>query len=153
MRSCPSWPSSRATFWCTPSQPCRRKYPWSLILSLWKGCSPRWPLNPLLTSCRNSGLEPRVSDNPEVSRLLRGFEDNFEGSYANDVIMMANAAIVSWEVEHFFSTLKDLNTPKRACLTEERIKASSTASKLLHFQLLLQEPGRECESHSTNYYM
>jgi len=58
----------------------------------------------------------------KLSRLLRGVQDNFEGQNPNDSAMMANAPIVSCEVERFFSTLKDVNVPKRASLTEDHIK-------------------------------
>eukprot|EP00095_Tigriopus_kingsejongensis_P000833 maker-scaffold63_size435493-snap-gene-3.26 protein:Tk00833 transcript:maker-scaffold63_size435493-snap-gene-3.26-mRNA-1 annotation:"PREDICTED: uncharacterized protein LOC100897935" len=58
----------------------------------------------------------------KVARVLRGSEEDFEGSDCNSVAMMANAPIVTCDAERVFSYLKDLNTPKRTRLTQEHVK-------------------------------
>ena len=57
-----------------------------------------------------------------MARFLRGSNVAFEGSHANSVAMLANAPIVTSDVEKVFSYLKDLNTSKRAGWTEKHIK-------------------------------
>ena len=67
---------------------------------------------------KNSGF----SKMQKIAKVLSGSEEDFEGMDPNATANMANAPIVTCEVERTFSALKDLNTPKRACLTEEHIK-------------------------------
>lgn len=57
-----------------------------------------------------------------VARVLRGSIEDFEGEDPNSPAMFANAPIVTCDVERSFSYLRDLNAPKRSCLTEEHCK-------------------------------
>lgn len=73
-------------------------------------------------------LEEVLQKNPgfekmrKIPNVLRGSESDFSGEDANDIAMMTNAPIVTCNVERCFSSLRDVNTPKRGRLTVEHIK-------------------------------
>ena len=65
---------------------------------------------------------PGFNKMQQITKVLRGSEEAFEGSDANATAMMGNAPLVTCDVERTFSTLKDINSHKRASLTEDHIK-------------------------------
>ena len=57
-----------------------------------------------------------------ISKVIRGSQDDFEGEDPNLIAIKANAPVVTCDVERTFSLLKDVNSAKRWNLTEEHIK-------------------------------
>ena len=68
------------------------------------------------------GKNPGFAKMQQMAKALSGSEANLEGIDANQMANMANAPIVTCDVERTFSCLRDLNTPKRGSLNEEHIK-------------------------------
>ena len=69
---------------------------------------------------KNPGLEKMK----KVARVLNGSLEDLEGINPNTMANLANAPMVTCDVERTFSVLRDLNTPKRGSLTVEHIKDS-----------------------------
>eukprot|EP00095_Tigriopus_kingsejongensis_P009326 snap_masked-scaffold486_size158769-processed-gene-0.14 protein:Tk09326 transcript:snap_masked-scaffold486_size158769-processed-gene-0.14-mRNA-1 annotation:"hypothetical protein DAPPUDRAFT_258391" len=67
---------------------------------------------------KNPGLDKMR----KVAKVLKGSQEDFEGNDPNTTANLANAPMVTCDVERTFSALRDLNTPKRARLSEEHIK-------------------------------
>ena len=65
---------------------------------------------------------PSYEKMEKIAKALQGSEEEILGQNPNVTTNMANAPIVTCDVERTFSVLKDINTPKRARLTEDHIK-------------------------------
>ncbi len=80
-------------------------------------------LEPFATKL-NKVLEknPGFSWMQKVARVPCGSVDDFEGNDPNEPAILANAPVVSCDVERRFSALTDVNVPKRCNLSEEHVK-------------------------------